>query len=240
MNATYEVIDATEGLERLENEVNTWIVDPPYNIGFDYGENFKDSFTDYPSFIHDISKGMYEKTTDEGSFFFIHYPEDCARLLKVIEKAGWVLHQWISWVYPSNIGMSKKRFTTASRAVLWFSKGIPKFKHHVKGEYKNPTDARIKERIKQGHAPPLYDWWHINMCKNVSKDYAGYFNQIPYELLKRLILNTTEEGDTVGDCCAGSGSVLLAALKLKRNSIGFDINPEGKKRFTIMRQGVLV
>ena len=48
----------------------------------------------------------------------VHYPT-CARLLPLIEAQA-RLQQWISWVYPSNIGHTKKRFTTAHRALLWF------------------------------------------------------------------------------------------------------------------------
>lgn len=89
------------------------------------------------------------------------------------------------------------------------------------------NDKRIKQRIADGHKGVVhYDWWEINMCKNVSKDYRGYVNQIPYKLLERLILHTTEKGDWVGDCFAGSGSTIAAAHKLGRNGWGCDINPE--------------
>jgi len=122
--------------------------------------------------------------------------------------------------------MSKRKFTKATRTILWLSKGEPKVNiTAVQQPYKNPTDKRIKGRIEQGSTGVnLYDWWEINLCKNVSKDKNDYVNQIPSELLKRLILTTTDEGDIVADAMCGSGSTLVAAESLARKGWGCDIN----------------
>ena len=50
--------------------------------------------------------------------------------------------------------------------------------------------------------------------------------QKPVELMKILIENSTDEGDTVLDPFAGSGSTLIAAIQSKRNYIGFEIDEE--------------
>lgn len=210
--------------------VSTWILDPPYNIGFNYGEGYKDNKKAglYVSDIIDILVRCRENMPENGSIFLIHYPDIAGRLLPHIEAAGLSLHQWITWVYPSNIGHSKRRFTRAHRVILWLTKGEPKFKSMATYQaYRNPNDKRIRQRMAEGHLGVAhYDWWEINLCKNVSKDYRGYVNQIPYKLLERLILHTTDEGDWVGDCFAGSGSTIAAALENGRNGWGCDINPE--------------
>ena len=50
--------------------------------------------------------------------------------------------------------------------------------------------------------------------------------QKPVELLKTLIEIFTDPGDVVIDPCAGSGSTLIAAERLKRKGFGFEIKKE--------------
>jgi DNA modification methylase len=236
--------DSIKEISKIEGEVQTWIMDPPYNINYDYGNNFDDNLDtcDYNKFIHSLALEMRLKSKESSSFFLIHYPEDAARLLPHIESTGWVLNQWISWVYPTNFGMSKKRFTKAHRAVLWFKVdvGEPKFNHRIKGEYKDPKDKRIKKQIEAGNKPALLDWMEINLVKKGSHEHVGYFNQIPKKLLEILILNTTDEGDLVADPCAGSGSTIKTAILNNRKGWGCDINPVSKHMFSFWLNSTLL
>lgn len=46
----------------------------------------------------------------------------------------------------------------------------------------------------------------------------------PISLIKRLIINSTQENDIVLDCFAGSGTTLKACQELNRQYIGFEVN----------------
>ena len=50
--------------------------------------------------------------------------------------------------------------------------------------------------------------------------------QKPVDLLRYLVLTYTNEGDTVLDNCAGSGSTIIACLKERRHFYGFELNKE--------------
>ncbi|WP_337898993.1 site-specific DNA-methyltransferase, partial [Mesomycoplasma ovipneumoniae] len=50
--------------------------------------------------------------------------------------------------------------------------------------------------------------------------------QKPVELLKTLISIFTDEGDVVIDTVAGSGSTVIAAERLNRTGLGFEIKKE--------------
>lgn len=222
-------LDDFRNVMPLKN-IQTVIVDPPYNINFNYGKNFKDNIDpeEYKQLMYDVADLSYKSTKKDSSMFIINYPEIIAELFQTLKKTDWNIHQWISWVYPSNIGHSKRKFTTAHRTILWLVKDNPKVNiDAVTQPYKNPTDKRVRELIKSGKkGTHLYDWWEINLVKNVSKDKKQYVNQIPSEVLKRLILTTTDSKDKVLDPMCGTGSAALEAANLKRSGIGIDINSE--------------
>jgi DNA modification methylase len=93
--------------------------------------------------------------------------------------------------------------------------------------YKNPKDKRIQERIAAGHQAKLYDWWEVPRVKNVSKKKTGNPHPcpIPEEIVRRILLTTTQPGQLVLDPFAGSGTVCKVAKELGRKFIGFEVDP---------------
>lgn len=226
------LFDATQDLTTKFNipipNVKTWIFDPPYNVGYKY-DSYNDSipFDEYKEEIRLMCKNMAD-FTDEGNLFMINYQEQSARLFETILSTGWEFKQWITWVYPSNIGMTPNKFTRASRAIVWFTKGKPEFYPQASVRpYKDPSDYRVKQQIAKGKKGCThYDWWEINLQKNTGKSFAGYSNQLPIELVKRIILTTTKENELVGDLTAGSGTTGKVARNLTRSYWINDFNPK--------------
>ena len=220
-----------EGYKFPELPIQTTIIDPPYNIGFNYKSDFKDKMTpeEYNKFIYDCIEGCYHHSTDDANLFLINYPEIIFDLYLAIDHSSWNINQFIQWVYPS-YQRSNKKFTRASRTILWLSKNNSKtYLDRVTQPYKNPNDKRVKKIIASGKTGThLYDWWEINMVKGNSKESLGYVNQIPYELLRRLILTTTDKNNVVYDPMCGSGSTVFAAGHLGRIGIGYDISSKAR------------
>lgn len=152
----------------------------------------------------------------------IHYPEETMNILAKVMNADWC-EQSVSWVYNSNTAKQH-------RTISWWN-CKPDFKK-IGQPYKNPTDKRIAKRIADGKQAKLYDWWEVNQVKNVSKKDNPHPCPIPYEIARRCVLLTTNEGDTVIDPFAGSGTILQAAKDLGRKYIGFEID---KKYFEYMK-----
>ena len=221
-------------LEELsERPVKLFLTDPPYNIGHKYGkvsDRLKEG--EYREMIRKVMLSAYEVADDSSHFFMIHYPEAISGMWDILTKeTGWEFKQWITWAYPSNIGMSKKTWTRASRTILWLVKreaGDPVFHpERIVRPYRNPWDKRVGELIKAGkRGCSLYDWWEINLTKNVNREKSDYSNQIPQTLLKRIIRSTTDVGDLVVDPFSGTYSTAKAALSTGRLGWGCDLNED--------------
>lgn len=85
---------------------------------------------------------------------------------------------------------------------------------------KNIKDKRVSPEVR------LYDWWEIQQVKNVSEDKTEHPCQMPIEVMKRIILTTTNEGDLILEPFMGSGTTCLAAYDLKRRYIGIEKEPK--------------
>jgi site-specific DNA-methyltransferase (adenine-specific) len=64
------------------------------------------------------------------------------------------------------------------------------------------------------------------MLNSMSNERLGYSTQKPKELIRRFVLASTNEGDTVADYYLGSGTTAVVCKELNRNFIGCDINPK--------------
>ena len=57
----------------------------------------------------------------------------------------------------------------------------------------------------------------------------------PLEIIKNLIINSSEENDTILDCFMGSGTTGVACKELNRNFIGIEID---KKYFDVAKKRI--
>ncbi len=161
--------------------------DPPYNINFKYN-SYKDSMTD-EEYIEMLNY------FEEYPTAIIQYPEET---MKYIVPAMGVPDEVCAWCYNSNL---PRQF----RLINFYNTKVDFNK--VKQPYKNPKDKRIKELIAKGSkGTRLYDWFSdIQLVKNISKEKTGHPCPIPVALMERIILLTTNEGDTVCDPFIGGG-----------------------------------
>ncbi len=159
----------------------------------------------------------------------------------------------IIWCYDVG-GRSRKRFARKHDTIFWYSK-TNKYKHSFDDvkipmksgkssfggrlckdedgrEYRlvyGTKDSKGKTRyykyyLDQGKVPE--DWWtQINSIQSGDKERVGYNTQKPKKLLKRIVLCSTERGDTVLDCFGGGGTTAYVSNQLGRRYITGDVSP---------------
>jgi site-specific DNA-methyltransferase (adenine-specific) len=93
---------------------------------------------------------------------------------------------------------------------------------HGKAVYARDENGKI---VHDGHKKgvPIADVWDIPLLNPKAKERVGYPTQKPILLLERIIQLVTSPGDLVLDPFTGSGTTLVAAELLGRNSLGIDI-----------------
>jgi site-specific DNA-methyltransferase (adenine-specific)/site-specific DNA-methyltransferase (cytosine-N4-specific) len=168
-------------------------------------------------------------------------------LILELRKQGWLWTEEFVW-YKKNCfpGKWSNRFRDAWERLLQFNKNkkFNMYQDAVKVPIGDWATARLKnlsetDKIRDnakngsGFGKNVSNWvgketvYPTNVihlateCSN--KNHSAAF---PESLPEWFIKLFTQEGDTVLDSFAGSGTTLIVAEKLKRNSIGIEIVPE--------------
>ncbi|MBN1902903.1 site-specific DNA-methyltransferase [Candidatus Sumerlaeota bacterium] len=194
------------------------ITSPPYNIGKDYEK--KIDLDDYLSRQKEIIQECVRICHDEGSVCWQvgNYvdngeilPLDII-LFPIFSELKLHLRNRIVWHFGHGLHASK-RFSGRYEVILWFTKGknytfnldsvrIPQKypeKKHFKGDKKGELSGH-----PLGKNPS--DIWEIPNVKSNHIEKTVHPCQFPVELVERLVLSLTNEGDYVFDPFMGVGS----------------------------------
>jgi adenine-specific DNA-methyltransferase len=170
-------------------------------------------------------------------------------LYPIFAELGLHLRNRIVWHFGHGLHASK-RFSGRYEVVLWFTKGrdytfnldevrIPQ-KYPEKKYFKGPKIGQLSGN-PLGKNP--CDVWEIPNVKANHVEKTIHPCQFPVELIERLVLALTDEGDWVLDPFMGVGTTAIAALIHDRKAIGAEIIPEyveiARERIRLAEQGKL-
>jgi len=204
--------------------------DPDYGVGLDYaGQKYVKRWEDYISWYISLARECVRVLRTDGNLFFMNYPRQNAHLrVRYLEDAVHNVFDY-AWVYPTNVGHSPRRFTTAHRSILHAVKS-PKnkfYKEQVAMPYKNPNDRRIQSRIANGHKGRMpYSWFEFNLVKNMSRAKTFHACQVPLGLFEMLVNASTKRGDSVFVLFGGSGSEIIKTKEMGRRFLSCEIHPD--------------
>lgn len=154
-----------------------------------------------------------EVLSDDGTIWISGTFHNIYTLGVTLELEGFKIINNITWRKlnpPPNI--SCRAFTHSTETILWAKKNGKKNKHFF--------NYQLMKEINGGKQ--MKDVWEFSLTKKSEKKYGKHPTQKPLDLLKRIILASTLEGQLILDPFNGSGTTGIAAKELGRNYIGID------------------
>jgi len=251
----YDVVlgcnDVLEFLKKEAPKPTLIVSSPPYNIGKPYEERVE--FKEYLDWQRKVLKKCVDILHPNGSLCwevgnYIEngevFPLDFYFYNIIKKELGLHLRNRIVWHFGHGLHASK-RFSGRYETILWFTKTddyvfnldavrIPQ-KYPGKRSYKGKDRGKPSCNPK-GKNPSdkwkivLKDWekelWDIPNVKSNHPEKTIHPSQFPIELVERLVLALTNEGDTVFDPFMGVGSSIIAAVLHNRKGVGVDKEKE--------------
>lgn len=214
------------------------VTSPPYNIGKPY--ETKLDMKEYVAQQRKVITECVRILDDNGSICWQvgNYvikgeiiPLDIA-LFPIFEELNLKMRNRIVWHFGHGLH-AKNRFSGRYETINWFTKTdeyifnldpvrVPQ-KYPGKKHYKGKNKGKLSCN-PNGKNPS--DIWEIPNVKSNHVEKTGHPCQFPVELIERLVLSMTNEGDWVFDPFMGVGTTAIAALIHGRKAMGAEIMPE--------------
>ena len=235
--------DSLRWLATLEpSSVDLIFADPPYNIGKADWDEFA-SHDDYLQWSVQWIELASRALKDHGSLYICGFSEILADLRRPAAPF-FTGCRWLIWHYKNKANLAND-WGRSHESIIHFRKGkkslfnvdavrIPYGNHTLKypvhpqaesSQYGNgKKDYHGWQPHPQGAKPR--DVFEIPVTSNGMLEKTPHPTQKPEELLRRIILASSNPGDVVADPFVGSGTTLVCAEQLQRRWIGCDLNSE--------------
>jgi site-specific DNA-methyltransferase (adenine-specific) len=239
MKTTHRIVqgDSLNVLKTIpDDSVDLVFADPPYNMSKKKGLGWK-----YSKHVT-MQEDWDIFTKDEFFKFNRDWLGECFRILKHggslwisgsfhnIYQMGFIIQQFhpeikinnsVVWFKPNaQPNITCRFFTESTEHLIWATKNGNNQKWKFNYQFtKDGIEDQINPKGKQTR-----NVWSIPLTPRNEKWAGAHPTQKPFELLRRIILSCTKEGDTVLDPFVGSGTTSAVAKYYGRNSIGIELN----------------
>jgi len=228
-----------------ENSIDMIFADPPYNLS-------NGGFSVHAGRRVSVNKGDWDKSRGFKDDYDFHYKwlEACKKVLKphgtlwvsgtyhsifqcghAIQTLGYHIMNDIAWFKPNASPNLSCRYFTASHENLIWAKKDKKAKHI----FHYDDMRKLRNDLIHRNGKQMRSVWAIGTPKPEEKKFGKHPTQKPIELLKRIVLASTNKNDIVLDPFTGSSTTGLAAILHGRKFVGIDTEKEylelSKKRF---------
>jgi len=211
------------------------VTSPPYNLGKEYENRLH--LDDYIEEQREVITECVRVLADGGSICWQvgNFVDDGAiipidsLLYPIFSDLGLKMRNRIVWHFEHGLHCSR-RLSGRYETIMWFTKGddyvfevdpirVPQ-KYPGKKYFKGPKAGQYSCN-PLGKNPG--DVWTIPNVKSNHVEKTGHPCQFPVELIERLVLSLTREGDWVLDPFLGTGTSVIAAVRHQRRGIGAEV-----------------
>ena len=207
-----------------DKSISLIVTDPPYNLNKDYGNN-KDNleFAEYLKFSKRWLSEAYRILKDDGSLYIFMGMKYISYIYTILEQdLCMYFNSWITWYYTQGIGKTKG-FSPRHDDILMFTKHQKKFTFNLDDIRVPQKFYRSINNMRGANPGNVWEFSHMHYC---NKNRQNHPTQKPEALYERMILASSNEGDTILDPFVGSGTLLRVCQQTNRKGIGIDINPQ--------------
>lgn len=219
--------DCMERLKEIEdNSIDAIFADPPYflsnggisvqsgkQVCVDKGEWDKGGT---PEYIYEFNCKWLSlcrsKLRDNGTIWISGTHHNIHVVMRCLQELGYKVLNTITWQKtdpPPNL--SCKYFNFSTELIIWARK-------HVQKTHK--FNYEVMKQLNGG--TQMTDVWRIPAVSRWEKEQGKHPTQKTLRLLYRIILASTNEGDSILDPFSGSGTTGIAANLLGRKYIGIE------------------
>lgn len=222
--------NSLEKLKEIETEtIDVIATDPPFFLS-------NGGITCQNGKMVSVDKGDWDKeTTLTMDEFYYAFLVEAKRILKptgtiwvfgtmhnifslgyLMQKMNFKMLNNVTWQKTNPApNLSCRMFTHSTENIIWARKDL-KSKHYYNYE--------LMKELNGGKQ--MKDVWTSSTTKKSEKKFGKHPTQKPLEIMDKIILSSTKEGDTVLDCFMGSGTTIVSAYNLNRNAIGIDLEED--------------
>ena len=225
--------DCVDNMKSLPHgSIDMIFADPPYNLQLagdlhrpnntivDGVDNDWDKFASlktYDDFTRNWLSAARDTLKDDGTIWVIGSYHNIFRVGAIMQDLGfWILNDVIWRKANPMPNFRGRRFTNAHETLIWASKS-------EKSKYRFNYDSMkaLNEDLQ------MRSDWYLPLCTGAERlksddGQKAHPTQKPESLLYRVIMSSTNPGETVLDPFFGTGTTGAAAKKLGRNYIGLE------------------
>jgi len=232
--------DCFKLIKQIDDEsIDLIVCDGPYGVT----DNGWDRIKNIQEYNLNLIK-LFSRLLKRGGALYLFGKPDCVDFIDY--RPYLTLNTKIVWYQPSRLGQGRTNYTNNYDIIVYFSKG--KAKTYNLDHIRIPQLVELEHRRRCEKVPSVVNgkfpktkfnengknpgdvWGDIKQLTYKSKELISrdFLNTVqkPIKLIERIVKASSNIGDLVLDPFAGTGTTFIVCKELKRNFIGFEINPD--------------